>query len=330
MNELLISLQFVIVSGLLLALLVGAVLAVAQRPLLAAMKREAPLQRVHFARGVLLAPAALGLAYAALSFVVPRWLAAVPAVQTACHAHDDALWHACFWHPTEGGSSSELWVALGLVGLLLGALLVAWVWRLLRDLELLRTLLRLATPEPRRAEVHVVDVDEPLALACGLTNSRILLSRFLMNRLQPRQIEIIVEHEAAHVRHHDLLWRLIARGASFLHWPALRRRLLRQHDLATEQRCDIAASRAVGSELDVAETILAVERLMRPRAPSSEPALAFGDRFIPERIDALLHPQPASSPTVRIAVALLLLATSASSTAGLHAAAERLITWVAA
>lgn len=330
MSEFLVSLQFVIVSGVLLSGMVAAVLALLRRPLLAAVQREAPLQRVRFARALLLAPAAFGVVYAVLVFAVPRWMATVPAVQADCHTHEGALWHACLWHPIGSGSSFELWVAFGLAGLVAATLLVAWVWRMLRDLRLLRTLFRLATPAPRRAAVHVVDVDAPLALACGLTNGRILVSRFLLQRLQPRQIEVIVEHEADHVRHHDLLWRLLVRGASLLHGPALRRALLDAHELATEQRCDLAAARAVGGPLEVAETILAVERLMRPRVPAAGRALAFGDRFIAERIEALLQPRPAASPLARILVALLLLGSSLASVAWIHAVAEVLITWVAA
>lgn len=326
MNEAFVALQFVIVSGLLMALTVALVLRLVQRPLLAALRREAPLRRVRFGRALLLAPAAFGLLYALLIVVVPRWLAAVPAVRYACYSHEDALWHACFAHPTGSGASLEVWTALGLASLAAVVLLAIWSWRLLRDLRLLRSLLRLATPAPKRAEVHVVEVDAPLALACGLRRGRILVSRFLLERLPARQIEVIVAHEADHLRHHDLVWRLLVRVAAWLHGPALRRALLADLELATEQRCDLAAVRAVGSPLEVAETLFAVESLMRSRAASSSGATAaFGEQFVAERIEALLQPPPPTTWTPRVLVVLLLLASSLASVAWIHAVAEHLI-----
>jgi len=330
MSEFFAALQLVIVSALLLALLVAALLAIGQRPMLAALRREAPAQRVRCARALLLAPALLAALYAVLSLTLPRWLAATPVMQAACYTHDDALLHACLWHPINSGSSLELWIVLALASLVVTVLLLTAAARLLREWRLLGSLFRLATPTPKPAQVHVVEVDQPLALACGLRRGRILISRYLISRLQPRQIEIIVEHEADHVRHHDVFWRLLVRSASLLHWPALRRRLLHEFELATEQRCDLAAAARVGSALDVAETLLAVEGLMRPRAPNHGAALAFGEHFIGERIEALLQPKPRAAPTARVVVAMLLLVTSLSSTAGLHAVAERLITWVGA
>lgn len=325
MSEPFVALQFVIVSGLLMALTVALVLSLVQRPLLAALRREAPLRRVRFGRALLLAPAAFGLFYALLIVVVPRWLAAVPAVRYACYSHEDALWHACFAHPTGSGASLEVWTALGLAGLAALVLLAIWSWRLLRDLRLLRSLLRLATPAPKRAEVHVVEVDAPLALACGLRRGRILVSRFLLERLPARQIEVIVAHEADHLRHHDLVWRLLVRVAAWLHGPALRRALLADLELATEQRCDLAAVRAVGSPLEVAETLFAVESLMRSRATGSAATAAFGEQFVAERIEALLQPPPPATRTPRVLVVLLLLASSLASVAWIHAVAEHLI-----
>ena len=82
-------------------------------------------------------------------------------------------------------------------------------------------------------------------------------------------------------------------SASLAHWPSLRRALQAELVLASEQTCDEAAARQVGDRLAVAETILAVERLLaRARIPEHVALASFGGSAVEARVRSLLASAP--------------------------------------
>jgi len=176
-------------------------------------------------------------------------------------------------------------------------------------------------------KLRVLDVDQPMALACGVGHGHILLSTSLMRRLDPTQLRVVLAHEQAHIANRDVLHRLIAVVLSSIQLPGTRRRLLRDLELALEQRCDFAAANEVGCPVAVAETIVAVEKIFRQHAKEQVPlAMAFFSDFIPERVEALLSPKHSSVSYLGPMLGILVLAFCSLSTGWLHSVTESLIT----
>ncbi|MBN0466740.1 M48 family metalloprotease, partial [Pseudomonas aeruginosa] len=97
------------------------------------------------------------------------------------------------------------------------------------------------------------------------------LSTPLMRRLNPMQLRVMLAHEQAHIANRDVLNRLTAAVLSSIQLPGVRRRLLRDLELALEQRCDFAAAKEVGCPVTVAETIVTVEKIFRLHAREQVP-----------------------------------------------------------
>lgn len=319
-------LQFALLASLLLALVLSGLVAALERPLRRFLARKPPTQRASLLWWLLATPALAGAGYMALVLLTPLVFKGSPGFTAACTAHSDSLLHLCVWHPHDAGQSAWLWGALAAlsgVGLWLTWQAVSRLWRARRRLL---SLVRLGRRSGQADRLRILETDQPLALACGVGQRHILLSRALLERLEPEQLQVVLAHEQAHIAHRDLLHRLLAAAFSRLHWPATRRRLLRDLELALEQRSDLAAARAVGTPLAVAETIVAVERLFQhhPRLDTTL-SMAFVSNFVSERVEALLAPPPASSPYLGGVLAAAVLALCTLSVGWLHHTTETLI-----
>jgi len=108
-------------------------------------------------------------------------------------------------------------------------------------------------------------------------------------------------HEHAHRERHDILRQLLARTVSLLHFPALRKTLLSQLSLTSEKACDEAAALKLGSRVDIAETLVFIERLYQNNFnkvgfnKDGNVALGVVDNTVVPRVEALLRatkPQP--------------------------------------
>lgn len=320
-------LQFALLGGLLLTGTLVCVVALARGALRVVLARRRPKQRIRLILWLLLLPPGVGVAYAASTLLVPSLMQGTAALTSACAVHHGALLHACLWHPTGTEDSAVLW--LGLATLALGAGLAAAraLGCLLRGRREVMSLVRLSRSWPDAPNVHVVEAERLLAIACGIGSGRIVLSSSLLRSLSPRELEVVLAHEQAHLRHRDALVSLVARVASFFHLPAVRRDLSRALGLAMEQRCDLVAAGAVGSRVVVAETILAVERALRAEGNTRTPAhaAAFADGFVYERVHALLYPQDAARTSLGAWLTTGALLTAALSAGWLHHLTESLI-----
>lgn len=317
-------LQFALLSGFVLALTIALLLAAAERPLRNLLQRQAPQHRARLTWWLLVAPLATGAVYAAITVAMPSLFHDSAQFAAACSGHTGSWWHACVWHPSDHGQSLGVWVAMAVLGGLVGWLAARALGSLWAARRLARTMLRLSRPPRHPAEAHVLESEQPLALACGVGRGHVVLSQSLLDRLDPLQLRVVLAHEHSHVHHRDVLWRLLARLLSGLHLPGPRRRLLECLELASEQRCDRAAAEVVGSRLAVAETILAVERLFRGATPPPMTA-AFSTGFVRERVHALLSAQQDRRGWLGSALAATLVAFAALSAGWLHHFTESLI-----
>jgi Zn-dependent protease with chaperone function len=136
--------------------------------------------------------------------------------------------------------------------------------------------------------VHLLSGDTPIALTCGVAAPEIWLAQGLLGALDEQDRSVVLAHERAHVARRDPARFLAASVASRLLFPSVRADVLRALRLSAEQACDARAAECIGDDLQVAATLLRVERLMQ-RAPR---ALAFAvtlvDASLPARIAALV------------------------------------------
>lgn len=320
-------LQFALLSGFVLAVTLTLLIGTCERPLRRALSGKSPYQRARVSWWMLVTPALAGIAYTAMTIAMPSMFDDSARFAAACSAHADTLLHLCVWHPSGNGQSAWLWGALALLAgyaVWLALRAVVGLWRARRTLA---SMVRLSWRPGYPDKLRVLDVDQPMALACGVENGHILLSTSLMRRLDPTQLRVVLAHEQAHIANRDVLHRLIAVVLSSIQLPGTRRRLLRDLELALEQRCDFAAANEVGCPVAVAETIVAVEKIFRQHAKEQMPlAMAFFSDFVPERVEALLSSKHTSVSYLGPMLGILVLAFCSLSTGWLHSVTESLIT----
>jgi len=223
-----------------LALAPAAVLvhAVVRRPLAGVE----PTQRA----ALLLALSLLPLAVAALVAVL-GFAPAIGGLMVDGHCHPDT---GC--HPHVPSLHASILEATWL-GILLALATCGVLWcigrRLRRSLSLAGTLLRLA-PRARREPFSIIEMDVPAAYCVGLLQPRIVVSRGLMARLTPLELNAVLAHEQAHAARFDNLRLWLA---AVCLWPlshSLRRALLRDLAAANDESCDLRAA-ALTSRLAV-------------------------------------------------------------------------------
>lgn len=146
------------------------------------------------------------------------------------------------------------------------ASVVALLWsvarRLRNSLRVASSLRSFAEPDERR-RIETIESREQFAYCIGLVRPKIVVSRGLIERLSPAQLEVVLRHEQAHASRHDNL-RLWLAGLALLPMPLRsKRRLLADLALAGEQTCDDAASNVAGPDL-VVETLGALSEATLP------------------------------------------------------------------
>ena len=252
--------------------------------------RLAPSSRARLIVAWCAAPAVVGAALTALCFVPSLAALAVGGSADHCIAHPDHHGHLCLLHPPHGAGSALLWIALGCVALLTAGRLVRRVVVLRAANRALRSLRQCPQSEATATGgVQWMSSARPLALTVGLFRPQVLVSSVLRARLEPRLLSAVLEHEEAHRRRRDVLWKAVATLVGSLHWPGVGRRLLEDLHLACEQAADAEAAVALDDPVLVAEAILAVERLTADSPPFALWAGAsFGGPCVTARVHALL------------------------------------------
>ncbi|MDJ0867776.1 MAG: M56 family metallopeptidase [Myxococcota bacterium] len=320
MSAALATLALAAVAALGFALLTSLATSAAWPVLRRRSARWSAASRARLALALAVAPGLLPLLLVALCFA-PAALGLLGLHADHC-AHHPAHPHLCFVHAT-----TLLTAPLGLLLAGLAALLGVAAWRLGRRVaRTRRALAGLRAGSSRELERHVrcVESERPFAFTAGLGRGEIFVSTALAEALSARQLEVVVEHERAHARRRDGARLALARAASWAHRPALRREILARLELAVEQACDAEAAHRCGDRLGVAETVLAVERLLAAAPPPGVRAsLAFGGSSVAARVRALLE-EPQAEPAARRAwwLAAVLLPAACLLADPLHHATE--------
>lgn len=250
------------------------------------LSEMSPVLRSNILLIWLIAPTLIGVALTTLTFM-PSLLSIVGFAPDHCNVHDGHL-HLCLFHPPLPIDSSILQFFLAaLVGITV-VFIGMHLSKILHAYKFQRSLMMASRPH-KTHDISVVDWDMPLALSAGIRRMRVFISSQLIQSLSPKQLEVVIAHEQSHLSRRDPVRHLIAHTLSFTHIPWLRKNMLMDFDLATEQTCDEVAAEKVGDRLYVADTILAVERLFTVR---NFPYMAksISGSNITARVESLLSP----------------------------------------
>jgi len=246
-----------------------------------------PFEREWALTGLATAPVTLAT-WIILCLIAPGALAVAFFGLDHCEQHSAHV-HLCLFHPSAPLNSLTVSALLlcGSVAAVAGHSTLRSIWatqplRALRSLES-STLSRGAA---------IIKSDLPFALTYGLASPRALISTALLDALSPAQRKTVFAHESVHMRRRDPLRHLIARMSSVLVWPSVRAELLGELLLSTEQVCDEKTAEILGDRLQVAETILAVERLVGGYPGAPPLALGIDGGSLTARVSNLLDGKP--------------------------------------
>jgi Zn-dependent protease with chaperone function len=291
--------------------------------LAAALRRLEPTARARAALALALSPALVPWTLVALC-LAPGVPPLIGWHADHCLAHTEHA-HLCLTHRNTALSAPlvALLAAAAAISLAALARLGAQLGRARRK----RIALRHTSVGTLSPGVTLVRCARPFSLAAGLLRPHVWVSTALADALPDDQLEAVIEHERGHVRARDALRRLVAGTCALPLWPRVRRALLAELALASEEACDEAAGARIGDRLRVAETILTVERLLGANPPA-EPTgfLAFGGSTVPDRVRSLLATPPAAISASYAWAAAAVLAVAAGLGCGLlHHTTEHLI-----
>ncbi len=285
MSALLATLGFLLAAWLGFVALTSLTVSVLWRVLATRLRAAHARQRANAAFAAALAPSAVP-SLLVLACLAPSFATLFDDHGDHCLEHADHP-HLCLVHAVGAlEAPGALLLCIALAGLTIGLVKAAARVRRTRLF-----LARLGQPATRATDGGVVYLraSRPFSFVAGLLHPRIYLSTGLTQTLAPDQIEIVLAHERTHQARRDPLRRAAAEAFSLALPPPIRRAILDELALASEQVCDEAAA-ALDDRLAVAETLVAVERLAEPARPPALAALpAFGDSTIAARVHSLLE-----------------------------------------
>ena len=174
--------------------------------------------------------------------------------------------------------------------------------------------------------IHVVEATQPLAFSVGLFKPVAALSTELVRLLTPQQLDIVCNHEQVHLHHYDNGYKWALRLLCAFHWPQVKRAVLSEHAVTLELRADQHVAQHTEDPIAVAETIVVMQRLIKP-LKTSEPVCQFVGSSLERRVQYLLAQSP-SRNLPKYSAALCLITAIVVITSGavpLHNALETLL-----
>jgi Zn-dependent protease with chaperone function len=175
----------------------------------------------------------------------------------------------------------------------------------------------------------VLPLSEPHAFVAGLFRPRVYVSEGLLVTYGAADLEVVLEHEQAHVRRRDPLRRLLASAMLAFHVPGIASWLSREIVCAQEMAADADAAAAVLDAPRVAEALVRMARL-RLRRPA---LVTWLDDHLEARVRVLLEGRTGSDgPAARtlVVAAAAALALGITSAEAIHRGAEALFRLLAA
>ncbi len=304
------ALHLVVVFGS-TALATSLVVGVAARCWRERASRWTPLAQSRVSIAALSAPLFLALLLVGAVALPHAWFG----LPDHCLDHPGHL-HLCIVH---GAPFPSVAIAIAGGGLIffLGGRLALSVSAALRGAVTGHRIVSLAR---REGDVWVLPGETPEAFTVGLLRPAVVVSAPV--RAADERWRAVFAHERAHAAGRHPLLRVIARVLGAFHWPAVSRRLTASLHDAQELWADAEAARALGSPVDVAETLV---DWMRWRRASPSGAVTFEADPLGTRVRRLLDDTPPAAGLSLGAIALTACAAFvlvASAAPGLHHTVE--------
>jgi len=256
-----------------------------------------------------------------LAALVPPVAAGLFSLTDHCVAHHDGHPHLCPIHLPAGIGPLTGWLVI-VAALVTVALRISPL--LLRGAFSLRTVLRLRRSlVDHRDDIVWFDDSRPFAFTAGWLWPKTLVSTGTRSRLSEAGMQVLLDHEEEHRRRRDPFQRSLVDAASALFPHHVCTMLVADWQLAAEQSCDRAAADRCGDSIEVARTLLAVERAMTPQPL---PGVAFGGSVLEKRVQYLLDGTARRSGSWRVrTIVVLTITTVLAASPAIHHGLETVL-----
>ncbi len=215
-----------------------------------------------------------------------------------CFVHAHHKIHVCLVHWNGTSIRFFFWLPFVVLSMVAARRFGAALWRLGKAHRVLGNLERAASFDAQTRSFRLA-VDAPVAFVGGVFRQTIFLSQGLSRRLSPQEFSLVLAHERAHVKRRDNFRRTVAVLLSVFHGPATRRVLLDDLELACEQASDNVVAPCELLRLQLAQTLLKLERITAQEPPVHTLLMASGaSSHLELRVLALLEPIPSPSATL--------------------------------
>jgi Zn-dependent protease with chaperone function len=204
---------------------------------------------------------------------------------------------------------------VGLMAVVVALLVMASVRESMRVVETRRRLVGVAHPMPLGAfpvplkalssqlgvkppQVFILELDRPVAAVAGVARPVLFISRWMLDHLSSEELETLVAHEIAHLKHADNLiaWLDVILLRAFAFIPPVRRAW--EESLAErEEAADARAAQLTRRPLDLAAALVKVaEQGSGPHELLHGASSFSGDsRLLERRVERLLAPLAADA-----------------------------------
>lgn len=268
----------VVVCAVILALSLAAVFTAA--PFIRWITRYTPQDRLALLKLYAVFPLLGGITAGAM-IVLPSLSHALNFAVDHCHDVN-----ACWWREEPHNMSLKQALIISLVaGSALWAGFIAFVqWQRSRRLGAQIVLGSCGSMGP---DVKLIDSDCIIALSAGLLRPFAVISTGLARSLPADQLAIVCLHERLHAHNRDNWSKWLFNLLGMFHWAGVRQSLRNEHALALELRVDEQVAEQVDNRIAVAETIIAVQRLVQDDQQTM-PVCYFAGSSTERRVQHLL------------------------------------------
>lgn len=154
-------------------------------------------------------------------------------------------------------------------------------------------------PNHNSNKVYTLHSSIPTAFTSGLLSPKVYLTSALQKQVNQQELDIIIQHELAHVRTYDPLCKVIFSLFCRFYPKPVCNVLVQHYNLLTEQMADSAVTHLYDN-LDVAQTLINVARLQQklPTNCDGVQLSYFGNEQISQRVHTLVSPLEKTSTWV--------------------------------
>ncbi|MFC0116457.1 M56 family metallopeptidase [Pseudoalteromonas xiamenensis] len=215
------------------------------------------------------------------------------------------------WHHIDIFSYSS-WhsIALLVAGLFLSWTVFKAVYVRHKQVQVMSDLLQLSNVTAAKTSNNhayfLLPLSTPAAFTSGFVEPKVYLTSGLTEKITEQELDIVVQHELAHVEAKDPLFKVVYSVFASFYPVIVKFALIKQYILVTEQMADNAVTETY-DHLDVAQTLINVARMQRSVSLGCDGLQTsyFGNDQTSIRVERLVYPLNASSKVVLILTILL-------------------------